>query len=170
MFLVFLLPFYQVCTPPSPSPSGRGEKWHFFIFAPFWPILTRSVSGMCAFVAFCGPFLCCLFCICAGRETSGSLFPVFAPLLGPSTDSGWAKRRSWFLAGGRPADVPGWEGRPWRQLRSHTKIMVGMGKAGWQGAGVIVPQGICDFSTNKHEEERGRFWMGAPSILREGEA
>ena len=52
----------------------------FLIFAPFGSVLPRFVSGVGDLVGLFGPFFCCLFAICTGRETSGSLFPVFAPL------------------------------------------------------------------------------------------
>ncbi len=65
---------------PHPRPFSLREMGQIFIFAPFGPILRRFVSGVGDLVVLCGPFLYCLLGICAGRETSGSLFPVFAPL------------------------------------------------------------------------------------------
>ena len=72
----------------------------FFIFAPFGPVLSRFVFGAGFLVGLCGPFLCCLFCICAGRETSGSLFLALVPLR-----SGLSRFQ--VLAGGGDALTPG---------------------------------------------------------------
>ena len=69
--------------PRPPSLRARGELALFFIFDPFGSVLGRFVSGVGDLVGLFGPFFWCLFCICTGRETSGSVFPVFAPFWGP---------------------------------------------------------------------------------------
>ena len=65
--------------PRPPSLRARGELALFFIFDPFGSVLGRFVSGVRVLVGLCGPFFWCLFAICTGRETSGSLFPAVAP-------------------------------------------------------------------------------------------
>ena len=118
------------CPHPRPlSLRARGEMALFFIFDPFGSVLGRFVSGVSDLVVLCGPFFCCPFCICTGRKTSGSLFPVFAP-------SRAVLSRSCYLFGWASCSCSGAEQHPRQQLRSLTKIMLGKGYAELQGATV----------------------------------
>ena len=65
--------------PRPPSLRARGELALFFIFDPFGSVLGRFVSGVGDLVGLFGPFFWRLFCICTGRETSGSVFPAVVP-------------------------------------------------------------------------------------------
>ena len=101
---------------PRPlSLRERGEMALFFIFAPFGPVLSRSVSGAGFLVGLCGPFLYCLFCICAGRETSGSLFSVFVPFR-----SGLSRFQ--VLAGGASSGCSGGGGTPGTAIAMSYKV------------------------------------------------
>ena len=122
----------------------------FFIFAPFGSILHHFVFGDGLLVGLFAPFFYRLFCICTGRETSESFFPVFAPLLGPSTGSGRAERRSWSWPGGRPAVVPEREGHPGAAI---AKSYRDYGREGLRG----MARGKCHGRSPSASGERGEF-------------